>query len=695
MKQYIILLLVFLFATNAFAQIATKDTINQMEEVEIKLQPKSFTYKNGNVKVEVANSILSGISNPLDLISKLPKVQISADRAKIFIVGKGNPLIYLDNQRIQMNDLLALSVFDIKSIEIINNPSAKYEAEGKVVLLITRKFSTSEGFQTSISETSSFKKKFNNYLGVNSNLKFNKTELKANFNYNKLNPWESNANNYEIPANEIISDYNVAGFTKRNNYIYGAGIYQTLNNDDSFSLSINGNLKVDNFDFKTKTNYRILNDLSQIETVGLTMGNRNFINAVANYNKKFSSNSNLFAGMQYSSFVNFSNINSSNNYNQTTFEPFQIVNQHFKVDVFSARIDFDKKFENEMKLEVGVMHNFANANTNLVLNDFQLNNDVNSRYIMKEKNTSAYSQISGVLKKVSWLAGIRAENTIIKGKYDDASSKPIDKNYINLFPKLQAELTLDSTKTISFNYAKSITRPSYSETSNGQTSINPYFVFSSNINLNPTISDEIYLNFQYKNKSLKLTYYTNKDVMNYGFQYNATTKVLNYRPDNFDFETGYNLEFTLPFKYRIWSSDNVISFNLSKFEDKSATFGATNPYLYIYSNQTFNLNKDWTFSLVGWGITNQKQGIFERDAMIVLDSSISKRYQNWTCTLSYNNIFRGGQYKERIENNFINSQAIFFNDTNEFSIALKYIFGKLKNTTFREKTVDENGNRVR
>ena len=76
MKQDIILLLVFLFATNAFAQIATKDTINQMEEVEIKLQPKSFTYKNGNVKVEVANSILSGISNPLDLISKLPKVQI-------------------------------------------------------------------------------------------------------------------------------------------------------------------------------------------------------------------------------------------------------------------------------------------------------------------------------------------------------------------------------------------------------------------------------------------------------------------------------------------------------------------------------------------------------------------------------------------------------------------------------------------
>jgi hypothetical protein len=96
-----------------------------MEEMEIKLQPKSFTYKKGNVNVEVANSILSSISNPLDLFLKLPKVQISADGVTISIMEKGNPLLYLDNQRIEMNHLRALSVSDIKSIKIINNPSAK------------------------------------------------------------------------------------------------------------------------------------------------------------------------------------------------------------------------------------------------------------------------------------------------------------------------------------------------------------------------------------------------------------------------------------------------------------------------------------------------------------------------------------------------------------------------------------------
>jgi hypothetical protein len=695
MKQYVILFVFIFTAINSFAQISTNDTINQMQEVEIKVLPITFTYKNGNVKVEVANSILSAISNPLDLLSKLPKVQISADATTISVIGKGNPLIYLDNQRIEMNDFLALSVSDIKSIEIINNPSSKFEAEGKAVILISRKLSTKEGFQTTISETASFRKRHNNFFGVNSNSKFNKTEIKVNFNYNRLNPWESNANSYEIPSNEIISDYNVAGFTRRNNYIYGGGIYQTLNNNDSFSLSINGNLKEDNFDFKTDTNYQISNDFSQIETKGRTIGNRNFVNTFANYHKKVSSNSNLFVGMQYSSFVNVSDIKSSNNYNQSAAEPFQRVNQYFKVDVISGRMDFDIKFINEIMLEVGLLHTAANSSTSLQSQNLEQNTILDEAYNLKEQNTSGYLQLSGIVKKVSWLAGIRTENTIINGKYKDASANLIDKKYTNFFPKLQAEIEIDSTKILSFNYTKSISRPNYSETSNGQTYINPYFVFSGNINLNPALSDELFANFQYKNKSVKLTYYTNKDVMNYGFQYNATSRILNYRPENFDLETGYNIEFTIPLKYRFWRSDNVLIFNVNKYEDNSATVGNTNPYLYYFSNQTFNLKKDWTISIGGWGLTNRSEGIFEREAMFVLDSSISKKYKTWTCTLSYNNIFKGGEYKEKIQNNFLNSQATFSADTFELSVALKYTFGKFTNSSFKEKVVDENGNRVR
>jgi hypothetical protein len=161
---------------------------NKLTEVIVTKEKKMFSNKNGNIKVDVANSILNAIPNTIDLLSKLPNITISADKENITVIGKGNPLIYIDNQKVGMNDLNALSVDDIKSIEIINNPSSKYEAEGRAVILITRKFSKKEGLQTNVSEVVSFKKEFNNYLGINSSFKKNKFEWKANFNYNKLSP---------------------------------------------------------------------------------------------------------------------------------------------------------------------------------------------------------------------------------------------------------------------------------------------------------------------------------------------------------------------------------------------------------------------------------------------------------------------------------------------------------------------------
>jgi len=623
MKLKITLGILLLLCAKSFSQDTEIDSLQQMEEIVVEGKIKTFSYKNGNLKVDVANSFLKSIPNTLDLLSKLPKVQISPDKTAISVIGKGNPLLYLDNQRIEMNDLLALSVDDIKSIEIINNPSSKYEAEGRAVILITRKMNRKEGFQTVISETVSFKKWFNNYAGINSTLKLKKTEFKANFNYNALNVWESNGNNYEIPSNNIVSNYRVVGLTSRDNYVFGGGIYHTVNENDSFSFSINGNLKKDDFDLKTKTNNLANGQQINLNTLGIANGDRNFINSFLNYNKKINASSSFFGGLQYSNYNTGSMINSSNNYNETNFQPFQKMNQDFKVDVFSGRIDFEKKFQNEMKLELGGIYSSANANSNLQLQNFKENTNSDSKYNLKEKNASVYTQLSGTIKKVSWLFGFRIENTNIKGNYADESSASVAKIYTNFFPKAQIEIPIDSTKSLTFNYTKNISRPNYSETSHGQTYINPYFIFSSNVNLNPSTSDEISANFQYKDKSVKLIYYNNKNAMNYGFQYNEAENILIYRPENFDKETGYNLEFSLPFSQQFWTSSNTLSFILNKIEDKSAVIGTSKPYLYYYSNQTFNLKKDWTISLIGWGLSTRNEGVFQRNAIFNLDGAIS------------------------------------------------------------------------
>ncbi|WP_395065723.1 outer membrane beta-barrel protein [Flavobacterium sp.] len=691
MKNKFYVLLVILFTQITFSQ----ETPKVLDTITIKGQTKTFAIKNGNLKVDVANSIYKSISNPVDLLAKLPNIQISPDKEKITIIGKGTPILYIDNQKVTINDLNSLSVDDIKSIEIIKNPSSKYEAEGRVVILITRKLSKKEGFKTIVSENASCQKYFNNYFGINSNLKKNKFEFKANFNYNQITVWEKNGNDFTIPANDIISNYLVKAITRRPQFIFGTGVFYKINEDDYLSINFNLRTQKDIFDITTDTYNKNQSTINYINTLNANDENRKLTNGFVNYNHKIKSiDALLFSGFQYSNFNQ--NITSaiSNNYNNNGFEFTQNRNQKIGISVFSGRIDFEKEFKNKMKLELGALYLQANSNTDFLIEN--LNQSTFSKYKYKEENSAAYSQLSGSIKKVNYSFGLRVENTIVKGKYASENNVVVDKNYINLFPKTSIEIPIDSTNTIIFNYAKSISRPNFSTTSQVSAYINPYFVWSNNINLDPTSTDEISLNYQYKEKSIRLSYTKMSNPVYYATSYNETQNILTFQTANFNKESGFNLEFTLPFKYKFWSTTNTISGILNKIEDKQSVVNASKPYLYYYSNHIFKLPKEIEIVLTGWGLTHQQEGIFERNALFTMDFTISKTFfKNLDCTISYNDIFRQIKYRENFTINGVSAKGIYYTDANLVSFSVKHTFGKIKKSEYKEKSVDENSSRIR
>ncbi len=698
-KNSIISFCLIVSAVGYGQSIAVKDSIsNKLNEVIVTKEKKMFSNKNGNIKVDVANSILNATPNTIDLLSKLPNISISADKENITVIGKGSPLIYIDNQKVGINDLNALSVDAIKTIEIIHNPSSKYEAEGRVVILITRKFSKKEGFETTLSEVASFKKDFNNYLGINSSFKKNKFEWKANFNYNKLNSWEAHGVEYQIPAAAIVSNYNVAtANAKRTQFIFGGGLFYKINEEDYFSISFNSKLQSEPFDINTRT----YNKKGELENNSLTYsdnkGVKNFVNSFVNYSKKIKSiDTQLFTGFQYSNYDQDSRSLIANNFNDTQFELAQNNNQKFNIDVVSGRVDLEKKFKNEMKLEVGGLYLAANAKTDVKIINYDPNSEIRSNYNFKEKNSAAYTQLSGNIKKIGYSVGLRVENTDIVGEFKNDAAPLINKNYTDFFPKVQFDMPIDSSKSISLNYSKSISRPNYSSTSQGTTYINPYFLYARNINLNPTINNQISSSFQYHDKSVKLSYYQNTDPVYSSFTFDDQTDILTFQETNFKKESGFNLEFNLPFAYKFWTSTNSLNFVLNKIEDDVALFQTSKPYLYYYSNNEFKLPKKYTISVTAWGLTKQKEGVFERNEKIIMDFAISKTFfTNWSCTLSYNDIFRAMIYKENFTFNTISSSSRYLVDSHEFSIAIKYSFGKIKAMEFKEKNIDDNSNRIR
>lgn len=698
--KLILVLLLFCLSFVVKAQNETsKDSISnqQLNEVIISQNKKTFTNTNGNIKVDVASSVYNSIPNTVDLLAKLPTVQVSSDKENITVVGKGNPLIYIDNQKVGINDLNALAPADIKTIEIIQNPSAKYEAEGRSVILITRKFSKKDSFRTEISEVASFKKNYNNYLGFNSSFKKKKFEWKANFNYNRLNPWESHSIDYQIKNADIASKYDVMAETKRKQYVFGGGLFYKINDEDYFSFNVSSRLRTDTFPINTFTYNKNQNVENNVLTWSDNSSKKDFVNAFLNYSKKIKAiDTQFFTGFQYSNFQQNLVSMVENNYNDTQFDLAQNRNQKFNVDVFSGRIDFEKKFKNEMNLEYGGLYSAAKSKSNTNIFDFEENENTALDYDFKEENSAAYTQLSGKIKKISFSAGLRVENTNVSGKYRTDSSALIDKNYTNLFPKVQFSMAIDSTKNISLNYAKSISRPNYSSLSNVAVYINPYFIYASNINLGPTFNNEISATFQCNDKSVKVSYYQNKNPVYNSFLYDKDQNIMTFKDINFDKEVGLSLDFELPFAYKFWTTTNSIVFILEKIEDSSAEFLDSKPYLYYYSNNEFKLPKDYTFVLSFWGLTEQKKGVFERNPRFVADMALSKTFlKKWNCTLSYNNVFKNVIQTEEFTINDTSSKARYVVDAHEISISVKYSFGKVKETEFKEKNVNENENRIR
>lgn len=699
LKLFIILLL-FCFSLSGNAQNKTpKDSIsNNLNEVVITQNKKAFSNQNGNIKLDVTNSIYNSIPNTVDLLSKIPTVQVSADRESISVVGKGSALIYIDNQKIGINDINALAVADIKTIEIIQNPSAKYEAEGRVVILITRKFSKKDSFRTEISEVASFKKNYNNYLGFNSNFKKNKLELKANFNYNLLKPWEGHSIDYQITSADIASRYDVTADSKqKKQFVFGSGLLYKINEDDYFSFNINSKLQTDIFPINTITGNKNQDIVNNVVTYSDNDGKKNFVNSFLNYNEKIKSiDTQIFTGFQYSDFDQTSWSEVQNNFNDTQFELAQIRDQRFKVNVFSGRIDIEKKFKNEMKFEVGGLYSGAKSKSDFDIFYYETNTNEISHYDFKEENLAGYSQLSGKIKKIDYSVGFRVENTNINGKFKTDLLPLIAKNYTNFFPKAQFTFPVDSTKSISVNYAKSISRPNYSSLSQGSTYINPYFLYARNINLGPTIIDEISTTFQYHDKSVKLSFTHAKDPVHNSFSFDDEKNIMTFQDINFDKSSAFTADFTLPFTYKFWTTTNSLIFILEKIEDQSAAFLASKPYSYYSSNNEFKLPKDYSFVLNFWGLTKQYTGIFETDPMFIVDTAISKTFfKNWICTLSCNNIFKNNIQTEQFTINSINSKSRYVVDNHEISLAIKYSFGKVKETEFKGKSIDENENRIR
>ncbi|MFY0630547.1 MAG: TonB-dependent receptor [Flavobacteriaceae bacterium] len=674
---------------NEQLELVLKESSVGLDEVTITATKKVLENKGGNITANVEGTMLSKEISTIELLSKLPNMQVSPDGEQISILGKGNPLIYIGGQRISVDELQALQVDDIKSIQIINNPSVKYEAEGRAVLLITKRRNRGEGTRLTFTERASSKTFFNNNLGSNLMVKKGGLEYRLNAAYNQLKVWEKNSAVYEVTDKNVFSDYEVEAVTTRPQYVFGGGLYYAINDSDYISFNSRYRTQTEPFTIDTNTFLDDNGTIQNINTDSENEGKRILWSSNVNYFHAFSKNKHLFLGAQYTDYTRNVRNSIENTVTNTGSIDNDEISQDFNVQSVVLKGDYDVAYEAGTKLELGF--NYAQNDSESLLNL----NSIQSSYRYKESIQGLYSQFSGGKKKFSYSFGLRVENTKVEGGFVESNNLLVDRENTFLFPRGNLDFTLSEERSINFSYARSISRPNYSTAVTTTAFINPALEFRGNINLKPTITDDISTNLQMKDKSITLRYFKRTNPVNFRFFYDTTQDITVMSPTNFDEEIGWALQVSLPFKYKFWTSNNTVSMNYNTVKDSRVDKGITSPYIYLYTNQQFKINNTSSFNLNGWVLTNRKDGVFNRRAVFTLNAGYTtKLFDKLDVTLSANDLLNTMEFRDSYILQNLNVSNLFFTDVHEFSIALRYVFGTVKNSQYKNKAVDEELNRM-
>lgn len=623
---------------------------------------------------DVSNDPMSKGRSLSEALENVPSVQVDgegnvslrgSENVRILIDGKPSALIGVSDPA---QALQSLPADIVDRIEVVTNPSARYEAEGSsgIINIILKKgklrgLNGSVNVSGGIPETAS--------ASVNLNYRTGKWNLFTNFGYryssreNESNSLTTRFNSAGVPRYE---EMNSEGKRINNGYNFMLGTEYYLTNKDTFTISgsyRNSDDKVSSdisyIDFDSDYNQTASSTRTQQEK-----GNRSYVEGNFGYKHEFDTKGHEFT------------VDVRANYMEDTEsgdlrEIGNLVDSSERTHNFETRnsttisADYVYPFGEKSKLEIG-----ARGDISGILTDFAVDSLVADGWMPKENFATrtdyrqnvyaAYVQFGQGFGKFSYFAGVRMENSDITVK-SILNNSVVNKNYTDFFPSLFLNYEFENTDQLQLSYSRRVRRPSswwlipfsnYSDNRN---------LFMGNPNLNPQYTDSYELSYMTKLGGLMITpniYYSiTHDNMQRYQSINEEGSIVT-RPINVGTDERYGGDLT--FTYRPWRWWNLMgNVNLFGYKTRgSHTDTHIDPDTGETINQVTNFDGDgfsWfgrlsnTFTLPS-KISLQISGMYragsksaqsERKPMYGVDLSISKDLfdDNATLTASVRDLF--------------------------------------------------------
>ena len=477
-------------------------------EVVVKSSLPKTILKNGGMTTTVAGSVLEKAGTMEHLLDRIPNV--SAQNGNIKVFGRGEPIIYINGRQMRdRSELDRLSSDNIKSVEVISNPGARYAASTKAVIRITTKKIQGDGFGFDATTEGSYdeKKNMGGYGRLNIYYRKQGLELGAYaYGSKQSSPDEKDLQQMTYLDKTLNQQDRTRWKNKTETFSSRLNASYQFDDNNSLGASIsflrNPKLQTDG-----KTEGSVLRDEVLTETT-------TYIRSEFGQNSNWSSNVYYVGkvgklGIDFNTDWFWSKGNNKNNID----EHYQEVNSEIQNQlVNSTTSKYNRLIASKMvlsyplfggDLSVGGEYSFTNRNTNYAIIPNTLADNVIDR--IKEGMASAFVTYNRDFGKLNMEAGLRYENVDFKYYDDGQYMAEQSKTYGEWFPSLSLSMPIGNVQ-MQLSYAADINRPNYWVLRSGVQYSNHYTYETGNPFLVSEISRNTSYDLAYKWLTFNLTY---------------------------------------------------------------------------------------------------------------------------------------------------------------------------------------------
>ena len=654
----------------------------------IKLQPETMIIKGvvvkgerpqykmspGGVEVAVEHTLLSKMANTFDVLNLLPRV--SVDGQKISVFGKGTPIVYINNKRVNdNNEIVNITPDNIKSISVITSPGAEYDAEVESVIRIRTKERRANGFSLRADAYGKYNKWMSDYELISTRYQTKKFEIA-----NSL--WTMGTCDGE--DNNLITDIYLPDKHYHNNQKYMTELRNRyLSEYLSADYSLNDSNSVGgSYRYYGKLKGRT-NSVSRQDVLlnGVSHGSINQDEVM----KPFLSLHQ--AEVYYVGKVGKVGVDFNATYyavkNRRNDEGFESSKELGNQEVHSSNRQNSDMWAGKLVVNIPLWKGNMSVGTEMSKTDSHgtfLNEEQlvpSTKTDIHERNIAGFAQYGLVLNKWTVGLGVRYENIVRDYLSDGVKQDDVSRKYNNFFPNLSVSWNKGNWNW-QLNVNEKIHRPSYRQLGNFMQFDNRFLYEGGNPTLQPEKVFNVETMMLYKWLNVSVGYKYLKDVMEWT-KYIYPGKEFAYNTSlNFDHKQLLYASVNVSPKFGIFRPTWGFNYNQQFFDTKKygASKALSKPLLSCSLNNNFALSETMNAAVRLNASTTHADGFLMMKSGYSVNLQFDKSFANrtWIIYLSANDIFKTAKERWTMYGLGAGTTKDCYNYTRNISLQVTYNF---------------------